>query len=405
MTYVAQLYQVFSSLDKVETAGRRIAKYAQFAKTTSEMKHDYERRTRALNEAVANKTHSLPNEALGHDYASAKSASESFKTYKKTERRQWITEQADLVTLFGNIQAKLKSMNRPAYVPPAGLKTADVETNIETLIQAERQRRAALNSNLRQILDALRKAFAEPANSMAQSMARLKSALAEAHGDLQSQLSQCQASQAELSQLASHLPVIQQAEAQCDAANIDDNEYSDHTYDDLSFEHQQLTKNYAKKTSFLQSQIEAEAQSRSISPEQLQEFKESFNHFDSKKEGKLSRLDFKSCLSGLGLVELDFSGGNAVFESIFQRVSEGHDFVSFNQFVDYMTSITADTVSSEQLKDSFTVLAGGKDHVTVNDMKVGQLTAPQIEYLCSVLPAHASIPNAYDYKAWLATQF
>jgi len=405
MTYVAQLYHVFSSLDKVETAGRRIAKYAQFAKTTAEMKHDYEKRTAALNQAVNGKTHSLPNEPLGHDYSAAKGASESFKTYKRTERRAWITEQADLVTLFGNIQAKLKSMNRPAYAPPAGLKTADVEANIENLIHAERQRRAALNANLRAILDALRKAFADPANSLAQAMARLKSSLAEAQGDLQTQLSHCQANQNELHGLANQLPVVQQAEHQCDAANIDDNEYSDHTYDDLSFEHEQLKKNYAKKVSFLQSQIEAEAQSRSITPEQLQEFKETFNHFDSKKEGKLSKLDFKSCLSGLGLVELDFSGGNAVFESIFSRVSEGHDFVSFNQFVDYMTSITADTVSSDQLKDSFHTLAGGKDHVTVNDMKVGQLTAPQIEYLCSVLPAHGSIPNAYDYKAWLATQF
>jgi len=358
-----------------------------------------------LNGSVNGKASSLAGEPLGHDYSSAKSASESFKTYKRTERRAWITEQADLVTLFGNIQAKLKSMNRPSYVPPTGLATIDVEGNIENLIQAERQRRAALNSNLRQILDALRKAFADPANAMAQAMARLKSALAEAQGDLQTQLSHCQSNQSELSSLASQLPVVQGAESQCDAANIDDNEYSDHTYDDLAFEHQQISKNYAKKISFLQAQIEAEAQSRSISPEQLQEFKESFNHFDSKKEGKLSRLDFKSCLSGLGLVELDFSGGNAVFESIFQRVSEGHDFVSFNQFVDYMTSITADTVSSDQLKDSFHTLAGGKDHVTVNDMKVGQLTAPQIEYLCSVLPAHGSIPNAYDYKAWLATQF
>jgi hypothetical protein len=354
---------------------------------------------------VSGKTASLPTEDLGHDYSGAKAASDSFKTYKKTDRRAWITEQADLVTLFGNIQAKLKSMNRPAYVPPSGLLTSDVENNLEQLIQSERQRRAALNSNLRAILDALRKAFADPANSLAQALSGLKSALAESSGDLKSQLSHCQGKQAELNSLAGQLPIIQTAEQKCDAANIDDNEYSDYTYDDLTFEHEQLKKNYAKKISFIQSQIEAEASSRSITPEQLQEFKETFAHFDSKKEGKLSKLDFKSCLSGLGLVELDFSGGNAVFESIFARVSEGSDHVSFNQFVEYMTSITADTVSSDQLKDSFHTLAGGKEHLTVNDMKVGQLTAPQIEYLVSVLPPHSSIAGAYDYKAWLATQF
>jgi hypothetical protein len=125
MTYVAQLYQVFSSLDKVETAGRRVAKFVQFAKTTEDMVSEYEQRTRALNGEVTNKTSSLPNEALGDDYTSAKIQIDAFRIYKKDERRKWITEQAELVTLFGNIQAKLNSMNRPPYVPPQGLKTTE----------------------------------------------------------------------------------------------------------------------------------------------------------------------------------------------------------------------------------------------------------------------------------------
>jgi Ca2+-binding EF-hand superfamily protein len=276
---------------------------------------------------------------------------------------------------------------------------------MEALQVAERHRRTALNTNLRNILDTLRKNFATPANDLAQHLSNLKSALAATSGNLNEQFAFCQAKQSELESLADQLPLIQSAELQQLAANIEDNEYSDHTYDDLAFEYDQLKKNFAKKVSFIETQIQAEAASRTISPEQLAEFKETFGHFDTNKAGQLSKLDFKSCLSGLGVVELDFEGGNAVFESIFGRVSEGHDHITFNQFVDYMISITADTVSQQQLSDSFVTLAGGKDHVTIQDLKVGQLTEGQIEFLTSQLPPKDGVPGAYDYKAWLAKQF
>jgi len=164
-----------------------------------------------------------------------------------------------------------------------------------------------------------------------------------------------------------------------------------------------LNKNYSKKLTFLESQIAAAEQSSKISPEQLAEFKESFDHFDSQKTGRLSKLDFKSALSGLGIIELDFEGGNAVFNSIFDRVSHSSDTVSFEQFVEYMTSITADTINVDQLRDSFTTLAGNKEHLTVQDMRVGQLNDSQIEYLTQILPPKAGIEGGYDYKAYLAS--
>jgi len=70
-----------------------------------------------------------------------------------------------------------------------------------------------------------------------------------------------------------------------------------------------------------------------------------------------------------------------------------------------MISVTLDTVSQQQLDDSFAVIAGNKDHVTVTDLRVAQLSQDQIDYLTGVMPKHSSIPDAYNYRAWLATQF
>jgi len=405
MTYVAQLYKVFSSLDRVETAGRRVGKFVNFEKSLNELIEEYERRTRALNQAVENKASALSTDPLGNDYSSAKSAINSFRDYKKTQRRQWISEQAELVTLFGNIQAKQKSQNRPPYSPPQGLHPKDVNSNFEHLSTSEKARRTNLNNNLRAILDGLRKEFANPANAFYTSLTALKSFLGTTDSSsLEQQLSTLQGKLAELDSLHTQLPAIHAAEQKCDAANIEDNEYTDLSYDDLDFEFSQIHKNYLKKISFIESQIQAANESRGVSPEQLQEFKETFNHFDSQKSGKLSKLDFKSCLSGLGVVELDFEGNNAIFNSLFSRVSGGADTISFDQFVDYMISITADSVSPQQLLDSFETIAGSKGYLTVNDLKIAQLSEDQINYLTSTLPPFAGIAGGYDYKAWLKTQ-
>merc|ERR1711862_486106 len=157
-----------------------------------------------------------------------------------------------------------------------------------------------------------------------------------------------------------------------------------------------------KNVDLLQNQIQA-SQTEDISPEQVEELKETFKHFDQDKDDQLSKLEFKS-LSGLGVVELDFEGGDKRFESIFSKVTDT-DMVDFQKFLKYMISITKDEESPEQIEDSFNVLAGGKDHVTVNDMKVGQLSDAQIAHLTSVLPAKEGIDGAFDYKQYVANLF
>jgi hypothetical protein len=92
----------------------------------------------------------------------------------------------------------------------------------------------------------------------------------------------------ELKSLAPQLGPIEAAEKRAHAANIEDNEYSDHTYEDLAFEYEQLSAVFAKKVSFIESQIAAD-QSTGVSAEQLQEFKESFQHFDVDGDRTLSK--------------------------------------------------------------------------------------------------------------------
>src|SRR5271168_1431126 len=48
MTYVAQYFHAFSHLDKVETAGRRVERFAEVSLSVWEMRHSYEGRMRSV---------------------------------------------------------------------------------------------------------------------------------------------------------------------------------------------------------------------------------------------------------------------------------------------------------------------------------------------------------------------
>lgn len=405
MTYVAQLYNVFSSLDKVEAAGRRVAKLVEFAKSVSELSNDYESRANQLLSSILHKIDNLSAYILPETYALTKAEIVAFRAYLKNEKRQWIGDQEDLALLYSSIQAKLKTNNRPPYSPPEGKDLQALESSLEALNAAELNHRNRLNEHLRRILEHLRKNFATLANSFDEQLHAFKSVITDVSSlDLQTQLDTLTAKQAELAGLVDLLPAIQSAEDLCNAANIEDNEYTNQTFDDLEFAHARLTKTYAKQINFIQNQIIA-SQAVDVSPEQLEEFKESFNHFDRDRDGTLSRLEFKSALSGLGVVELDFEGGDKRFEVIFQKVSAGGETISFNQFVEYLISISKDDTSEATIRQSFDVLSGGKDFITLDDLRIAQLPQSQIDYLVSVIPPFGSVEGGLDYKAWISSNF
>ncbi|XP_049849031.1 uncharacterized protein LOC126317097 [Schistocerca gregaria] len=400
MTYVAELYKVFSSMDQMETAGRRICNYVDFVKEISDFVHDYEERTRALLGLVSAKTEELKEDHVFDEYGAVKGVIDDLRNYRKTTRRQWLHEQGDLSALFTQIQAKLSCVNQDPYVPPEGLHPRDVEEIMDQLNKTERARRSALNANLREILDKLRHTFADRANSFYESILGYRSILSESSSNLEEQLASIKSNEAQLVALGERLPDIEKAEKECDAAKIEDNEYTDHTYEDLEFEYDQSKNAFTKTIAALESQIASKVQ-KGVTAEQLEEYKNNFNHFDDDNDGILNRLEFKSLLSGLGLVAIDFDGSDKKADELFLKVSERNNKgVNFDQFVSYMVSITADATSSGALKDSFNTLTNGRSYVTRSELKAAGMSEDQINYLAGRLHP-GPVEDSYEIEEWL----
>ena len=401
MTYCAALYKVFSNYDKVDAAGKRLGKFITFAKQVHDMVIDYEERAAKLARETIAKNGEFASAPIPGDYHGIHNAIVAFKEYRKTAKRAWVTEGSDLSVLFTNIQSKLRMMGRPLYVPPQGLLPEDLDKGLTDLTTTEREYYAKLALALRQLLDKLRRDYAAVACPLVETLKDFGKFLAqECTAPIDEQPKIYQDKRQELSGIVeAQLPALEAAEKACDDANIDENEYCDETYDDIKFNYERLLSDFDKKILFANSQA-VEAAS-GVSPDKMAEFRESFDTFNAHKGDGLDKLEFTSAVTSLGLVEVDFSGKqNTDLDALFDKVRNGEETVSFENWVNYMISISADACSKEQAAEQLAAIAGGKEWVTIQDLQNAHLPQEQIDFITEHMP---KTENGYDYRAWIAS--
>ncbi|KAI8374666.1 calponin homology domain-containing protein [Radiomyces spectabilis] len=399
MTYVAEYFHAFSALDKVETAGRRVAKFAEVMASIWQMQHDYEERVLRLMEAVADIQSKWRSTQLTDRYLDAKQKGTEFTNYKNGQKREWVAEKRDLDSLLGNIQTKLKTYNLKPYYPPQGLTLPDLDNVWRDLLQHEADYHRSINSKLRQIKENLRKAYANSANSFQQQLDQISAELASLDGDLNQQLNKVHRITEKVPPLISSLRQVEGLDKECTEANTEENDYTVYSVEDLTFGLDLVQQAIQKKSAFIQNQIVSRNMTN-LTPAQLEEFEQAFRHFDNDYSNTLSRTEFSAALASLGLFYEEHE-----FQNLFDRIAEGQDEASFEQFIRFMVSITEDKSTPEQLRDSFRTIAGEKPYVTELDLKMCLVPVPVIDYLKHEMPQAREDNNGFDYNSYVSQVF
>jgi hypothetical protein len=89
-------------------------------------------------------------------YTDAKLQSMQFADYKKTLKRAWVAEKAELMSLLGNIKTKLGTYGLKDYVPPQHLNLANLDRVWTELMQAENKRSMQINQTIREYVSRTR---------------------------------------------------------------------------------------------------------------------------------------------------------------------------------------------------------------------------------------------------------
>ncbi len=157
-----------------------------------------------------------------------------------------------------------------------------------------------------------------------------------------------------LEPLDQYLHIIAGIDQQCEEANVEENDYTTYTYDELEYELGLVKSSVSKKLAFLENQMVARNMTN-LTPIQLEEFESVFRHFDRDGRNSLQELEFSAALASLGLV---YDEGE--MHEKFMDTSAGRDNVTFEQFIRFMVDVTEDQNTAEQVFDSFKEVADGK---------------------------------------------
>lgn len=419
MTYIAYWFHAFSAMEKVENAGRRVEKFVSNMQGAWEMESAYERRMRALLEQIRRQRQAWQDSTFEGTYTDAKAQANQLFSYKHDQKRRFIAEKSEVSALLGNIKTKLSTYRLRPYQPPPELRLEVLDQEWIQLTSDEQKRSKLINETIRDIKNALRRSFADKANDFAMTLNTLNLAVSGLEGDVEDQLDHARRLSYNLQPLEQYLEGIAILDKKCQEANIDENDFTTYTYDELCYELGLVRQSCQKKLAFLENQMVARNMTN-LTPIQLEEFESVFRHFDRDGTNTLQELEFSAALASLGLVYdevemhekyLEVCHSYLTTEPSSSPTSRRHREtrgVGFEQFIRFMVSVTEDQNSAEQVFQSFREVADGKPYVTEMDLRHSLIPDELIEDLLQSMPEHKGpdlesdrgIPK-YDYISFM----
>ncbi|KAI9312793.1 actinin-like protein [Dichotomocladium elegans] len=401
MTYVAQYFHAFSSQDKDETAGRRVLKFAEVMDSIWISKNSYEQKALALIQAVQSIQKHWKTAVLPDSYQDVKQKGLEFVAYKSTQKREWVADRRDLDTLLGNIQTKLKTYNLKPYYPPEGLTLRDLDIIWQDLLKNEAVYYRNINSKMREIKESLRKTYAQAANNFQKQLDKISADLAALDGDLEHQMSAVDSIARKIAPLQKDMIQIELLDQACLEANTEENDYTVYSVEDLTFELSMVEQAIRKKIAFIQNQSVARNMTN-LTPAQLEEFEHAFRHFADDQTNTLSIEGFTAALASLGKFYDDYE-----LDRLFGDTFDYDDEMTFEQFIQFMVSITEDKSTPGQLQDAFQTIAGDKPYVTELDLRRCIVSDKAVDYLIEDMPRLSGEPdsNSFDYSRYVKHVF
>ncbi|KAH1301659.1 hypothetical protein KXX11_003695 [Aspergillus fumigatus] len=407
MTYIAYWFHAFSQLERVENAGRRVEKFINNMHGAWEMQNSYERRMKELLRLIRAQREAWKNASFEGTYKDAKEQARQFSLYKRNEKRRWVAEKSDLAALLGNIKTKLSTYRLRPYDPPEELRLEVCDNEWELLTRDEHERSQLINETIRDIKNALRRSFADKANDFALTLKTLSLAISGLDGDVEDQLEHVKRLNDNLPPLDAFLETIAELDEQCVEANIEENDFTTYTLDELSYELSLVKSSISKKLAFLENQLVARNMTN-LTPIQLEEFESVFRHFDRDSSNTLHELEFSAALASLGLVYDEEEMHQVYVETCGPARLAQNAGVSFEQFIHFMVGVTEDQHTAEQVFQSFREVADGKPYVTELDLRHSLIPDEVIEHLVQTMPLHQGpdlledrdLPK-YDYISFM----
>jgi actinin alpha len=136
-----------------------------------------------------------------------------------------------------------------------------------------------------------------------------------------------------------------------------------------------------------------------FSTEEMNDFRETFMHFDKDRDGKLVKLEFRACAAALG-EDVEDSDLDEVFSHF-----SSENLMSFDKFLEFMKGVALkqEGESKEDILNAFQNLCTNKNSGVTEQELRSVLSDDQVDYLISAMEKNED--GTYNYKKFLAETF
>jgi Ca2+-binding EF-hand superfamily protein len=174
-------------------------------------------------------------------------------------------------------------------------------------------------------------------------------------------------------------------------------ENSEHTVQELQGFDENVKTTFSKRSKAIEEAIIA-SKSTNISEEQLNELHQSFKHFDKGNQNKLAKNEFKAACASVGEDILD-----SELDAVFKKYDHDKDgFISFEEYIEYMSSVVKEGSGYDDIVASFAELAGGAKFITEAQLRSSIENAEEVEFLLKAMP---KVTGGFDYVAYADKTF
>lgn len=138
MTYVSELFKLFSKEDVKDTARSHVSQFLKFQRRIAVLTKDYEDKASELLAWIEEKRGYFADAEQPADEVQCTFLSQEFKEYLMQEKPAKIASMIDALDLYSNIQGELKVNGRVPYVPPEGLEPELLQNQVTALGESEK---------------------------------------------------------------------------------------------------------------------------------------------------------------------------------------------------------------------------------------------------------------------------
>jgi len=385
VTQVAELFHYFAADTKAENEAEKVKRMISVSKEIDELKDTYTEQAKAALAAMEEESGKIADDSYEKNVTGLKGKLVEILKFGK-EGRPRVTElKGTAESTYSALHMKCSSKKRKMPEIEENLLPPALNARIDELDNQAASTRKALLEQLHGKVQSYNESAAETITAIKAVSASLEG---EISGDYDAKKEFLSQQEAKLTEERQKIAGLTELYEELEAAEM--HLEVENTPSMLGVLIESNLGRINKLRFTIEAAATAEREGLQLSAEKMEEYKQTYLHFDADQNGLLEYYELRACLTAIGEDVTD----DQAKEFIAKYTDTGK--MSFENFTNFMEEHFANTDTSEGYKEAFRCIAGGNPFITAEQL--AQFFPDDAEYLKSRMP---EVEGGYDYTQYV----